>query len=81
MALRKRDGSSTSTVFWSGNEHEYKLFPSALITRAIDWLAVNADGGVKVSSAAAVTLRFGRPMFTVRCEIGDRDSQNLIRAA
>ncbi len=42
---------------------EYKLFPSALMTRAIDWVAVKADGGVEVSSAAANTLRFGRGMM------------------
>lgn len=49
-------------VFWLGNEHEYKLFPSALITRAIDWVVVSSEGGVEVSSAAATMLRFGLAM-------------------
>ena len=62
MVFRKRDGSSTRIVFLSGREHEYKLFPSALTTRAIDCVAVKADGGVEVSSAAAKTFRFGRPI-------------------
>jgi hypothetical protein len=63
IVLRKRDGSSTRTVFWSGREHEYRLLPSALITRAMTWDIVKDDGGVEVSSAAAKTLRFGRPIF------------------
>ncbi len=50
-------------AFWSGSVQEYKLFPSALTTRAIDWVAVKADGGVEVSSAAANTLRLGRGMM------------------
>lgn len=50
-------------VFLSGSAQEYKLFPSALITRAMDCVAVRADGGVEVSSAAAKTFRFDRPMM------------------
>lgn len=56
-------------MFFSGREQEYRLFPSALMTRAIDWVAVRADGGVEVSSAAAKTLRFGLPMIVMRRRI------------
>jgi hypothetical protein len=37
--------------------------PSALMTRAMAWVGVKDEGGVDVSSAAANTLRFGRPML------------------
>lgn len=65
MVFRNRDGSSTRTVFLVGREQEYKLFPSALITRAMDCVAVRVGGGVEVSSAAAKTFLFGRPIFVV----------------
>ncbi len=63
MVLRKRDGSSTSTVFCPGRAQEYKEFPSALMTRAMAWVVVKDEGGVEVSSAAAKTLRLGRPIL------------------
>lgn len=63
MVLRKRDGSSTSIVFFSGSVQEYKQFPSALMTRAMAWVVVKDEGGVAVSSAAAKTLRLGRPIL------------------
>jgi hypothetical protein len=63
MVLRKRERSSTRTSFWSGSEQEYRQFPSALMTRAMAWVGVKDGGGVEVSSAAAKTLRFGRPIL------------------
>lgn len=57
-------------VFLFGSEQEYKLLPSPLITRAIDWVAVRADGGVEVSSAAAARFLFGRAISAnIRAEI------------
>ena len=49
----------------SGRLQAYRLLPVALKTCAIDWEAVRAVGGVEVSSAAAWTLRFGRPIMGV----------------
>lgn len=63
MVLRKRERSSTRRSFWSGSEQEYRQFPSALMTRAMAWVGVKDGGGVEVSSAAAKTLRFGRPIL------------------
>ena len=79
MVFRNRDGSSTRTVWLSGSEQEYKLFPSALMTRAMDCVAVKADGGVEVSSAAAKTFRFGRPIFDYLGKIADtvRDGKKI----
>jgi hypothetical protein len=66
IVFLNRDGSSTRIVFLSGKEHEYKLLPSPLITRAMDWLAVRVDGGVDVSSAAAATFLFGRAIASFK---------------
>jgi hypothetical protein len=63
IVFRNREGNSTRTVLVSGREQEYRLFPSALMTLAMDWVVVNTEGGVEVSSAAAKTFRFGRPMI------------------
>lgn len=63
IVFRNREGNSTRIVLVSGREQEYKLFPSALMTRAMDWVVVNTEGGVEVSSAAAKTFRFGRPII------------------
>jgi hypothetical protein len=49
-------------ILLSASEQEYKLFPSDLMTWAIDCVTVKADGGVDVSSAAAKTFRFDRPI-------------------
>jgi hypothetical protein len=62
MVLRKREGSSTRTVFLSDSKQEYRLLPSALMTRAMAWVIVKDEGGVDVSSAAAKTFRFGLPI-------------------
>lgn len=55
------------------------------MTRAIDCVGVREDGGVAVSSAAARTLRFGRPMIDAFRGVGsgewgaDRDREMLLR--
>jgi hypothetical protein len=80
MVLRKRDGSSTSIVFCSGSVQEYKQFPSALMTRAMAWVVVKDEGGVEVSSAAAKTLRLGRPIlerFTILLSVSELQLEEI----
>lgn len=57
---------------------EYKLFPSALITRAMFCVAVRASGGVEVSSAAAKTFLFGRPILDLESGICGKSVQELV---
>jgi len=65
IVLRKREGSSTRTSVLFERTQEYKLFPVALMTRAMRWVGVKESGGVEVSTAAACTLRFGLPILEV----------------
>ncbi len=58
---RNREGNSTSCCsFTDGSSTEYKLFPSAFLTRAIACPSSKTVGGVEVSAAVASRLRFGR---------------------
>jgi len=58
---RKRDGISTNSgSFTNGSSTQYKLFPSAFLTRAIACPSSKIVGGAEVSAAVASRLRFGR---------------------